>query len=177
MDSSPTTKFPTTADTTSYPGGYDWNNPDNIKAEDGNFSVAGTVASSSTSYHIRGYDFGFDLPNDAIIDGIIISIKGFYDRGGGIGGSFDQGNVSLGSGNSIILPLDVSAWTSAGSSTDIWGLTNPTGAYIKSSSFRIDYQVVMSGDRFHTMHANIDAVKIQVYWHENPFVPRISIIS
>lgn len=149
-----------------------WTNPGNATGVDDNTYASGNISGGgSASNWLKTTNYGFNLPSTAIIDGIKVE----YDRKG----TLAQGNVAIVKGGTIVTastktdPGDFwptnEAYFALGGPTDLWG---QTWLYsdINSSTFgaAIYAQNTHGGGT-----ANVDAVRITVYWHTAPTkIPR-----
>jgi aspartate 1-decarboxylase len=112
-------------------GSNAWSNPGNITANDGSYATAGAGQNSSNAYHyLKATNFGFSLPSNAQIQGIVVGIKRLYSVSGGNANVGDN-NVRVVKSNGSIGTTDRAntspGWSttertdSFGSSTDLWG--------------------------------------------------------
>lgn len=122
-----------------------WLNPDNAKVSD---AVYATIngAQNSISHYLKATNFGFSIPIDATISGITVEIQ---KQKGAVDGDSTDNSVKLVKGGVIsgndkadtVNPWpSTEAYTTYGSSSDIWGLTL-SPADINASNFG----VVISG--------------------------------
>lgn len=139
-----------------------WNNPSNASASDGSFATSVLLISQLSNY-LKATGFGFFVPLDAIINGILVEIQqqstvstGTTDnsvkivKGGIISGNEKATGVSWPTSE---------AYQSYGGSSDLWGLTW-TPSDINSSNFG----VACSADAVLASTAEIDYIRITVYW-------------
>jgi hypothetical protein len=188
MDSNPITRFPTLGDVlTTPPGGYNWSDPGRITTNDGSYATASSATFPlKSSYHLQGELFGFDVPNDATVIGIQANVTGYYDRGGGAGGTFDEGRVFLvisgklnGNVNNFNLPENSAATISTGSNPTLFQQPPLVGTTIMGSdlaNLTMEYTVVTSGDGVHAITSHIDGFQVQVWYTLAPFKPNIMFI-
>lgn len=112
-------------------GSFAWSNPGNVTANDSAYATAGAGQNSSNSYHyLKATNFGFNLPSNAQIQGIVVGIKRLYSVTGGNANVGDN-NVRVVKSNGAIGTTDRAntspGWSltertdSFGSSTDLWG--------------------------------------------------------
>lgn len=140
-----------------------WSNPGNITASDNAYATA-TTANGVDTHYLKGTNFGFSIPADASIRGILLEIerKGVCTGcvidsrvrliKGGIVGSTDRAS---GTG------WDISeSFVAYGSSSDLWG-TTWTALDINDSSFGavLASNAIASGTT-----ASVDSVRITVYY-------------
>jgi len=146
------TKLPTAAASVALGGASAWSNPTRITADDGSSATWGAFAGGQHS-QISGSAFGFQqLPPQAVIDGITVSVDGSQT------GCYGDITLSL-PGTTF---KDIGALNgSYGGPTDLWGATSIDPADIASISIDISASDVSGGDGI----ASIDCVFITVYWH------------
>lgn len=150
-------------------GGTAWTSPGNITADDGVTAVASSVPAGTTTSILRGTGLGFSIPGGALINGIQAQVKKFRSgtascndgtiritRGGGESGNNNANATAwpLGSG--------ASAYTTYGSSSDLWGLVW-AASQINDSSFGIDVQATNTSGSG-TVNPNVDAIKVTVFF-------------
>ena len=148
-----TTKFPATA--TSTGPDTSWTNPTNIYADDGSSATVGFSSGGETADPLSFSNFGFSIPTDAIIDGIVLTIDG---------SQFScYGSITLSTDDGTSIPVNIGTLSgNYGDTDDLWGLV-VTPALINDSSFGGGISVgdVSGGDG----SASVDYVSITVYWH------------
>ncbi|MCW1309105.1 MAG: DUF2341 domain-containing protein, partial [Candidatus Nanoarchaeia archaeon] len=163
------TRYPTSA-TTMASAPYDdndWTSPTNVFADDGAYCsiTAATFDAPDYSYILIVKGFGFNLPDGAIITGIMVEIERYNDPG-------ETGQDALvqltkdgtnGVGNNKAVPGN---WPTTptiatyGGSNDLWG-TTWTEAEIESSNFGLRFAAQAT-----TRNADIyvDFIRITVYY-------------
>lgn len=145
-------KLPTVGASSAIGGASAWSNPSRITADDGSSATWGAFAGGQQSL-ITGSTFAFQqLPPQAVIDGIQVTVDGSQT------GCY--GNITLnisGTTGKAIGALN----GSYGGSTDLWGETEITTADIAAISVSIEANDVSGGDGI----ASIDYVSITVFWH------------
>lgn len=132
---------PGTVDTV--PGDVDWTNPSNVTASDDVYATSALITGQFT-YLLRGSNFGFTIPSDALIDGVVLEIE--RNETLSIGGAHIRDvSVQVGTGSNDKADT-ATDWTTTdtyivyGSSIDTWGLVltpatvNATGFYGKISA-------------------------------------------
>ncbi len=144
-----------------------WNNPNNIKADDGlvtSPSIGGVEYLLTTNY-------GFNIPSGAVINGIVVEIEANYYYNGGLGWSYlenlqlvkggtQQGtNKAADAGWQDVNPYPTFFIKTFGSSTNLWGLSW-TIADINASNFGL-YMVKTEDPDAQTI---FDFVRITVYY-------------
>lgn len=145
-------------------GTTSWLNPGNITLSDNTYATAATIAGVNTHY-LTGTNFGFSLPANAVIAGILVEWE--RKAAAGAGGTNDSRVriVKGGAAGSTDRSAGAS-WTSSdsfvpfGSNADLWGETW-TASDINSSNFgaAISPQGVSGGAT-----ASVDSVRITVYY-------------
>jgi hypothetical protein len=135
-----------------YPPNASWSNPNNITADDGSSASIGFFEGGQDGDALVASQFGFDLPDFAVIDGIAVTVDG------GNAGCF--GSIALSAGGS----KDVGALNQTyGDNTDLWGETAIAVNDVNNSAFgvQVDLQDVSGGDGI----ANIDYLEITIFYH------------
>ena len=136
-----------------------WENPQNVYAADG------AITTSTPQWDAQGTDyltvsgFGFNIPSNSIIDGIIVSPH----IGGGVsGGSFSIGKVS----NPIANKWENAPINEIGGVNDLWGTTF-TVADINDPEFGVKFYLGKNPGQGAT---SIDYIQITVYYTPPPTV-------
>lgn len=146
------TKLPTAATSSAIGGASAWSNPSRITADDGSSASWGAFLGGQHSL-ITGSSFGFQqLPNSAVIDGILVTIDGTQFSA--------YGDVTLNIAGTTGYPIGTLN-TTYGGPNDLWGQTEITPADIAAISVAISVSDVSGGDAT----ATIDCVKITIFWH------------
>lgn len=160
-------KYPTATDTTNGTGtSGQWANPANIFADDGSNATASFLAPPASTFDLNGKTFGFDIPNNAIIDGIVAQIEipssTRWANGSGTV-RLQKAGVAVGTNKDGQETSTVSNVHTYGSETDLWG-TTWTPAEINASNFGLVFAAAYtsSGNDFAIA---IDYFRITVYWH------------
>lgn len=166
-------KYPTATDTTNGTGtSGQWANPANIFADDGNNATASFLAPPATTFDLNGKTFGFDIPANAIIDGIVAQIEvpssTRWANGSGTV-RLQKAGVAVGTNKDGQEASIVNNVHTYGSETDLWG-TTWTPAQINASNFGLVFAAAYtsSGNDFAIA---IDYFRITVYWHYDFDVP------
>lgn len=144
-----------------------WSTPNNALASDNSY-VTADLSGDVVSNYLKLTNFGFTLPTDAVIKGVIVSIERFATNGDDE--SIKDGTIKLVKGGTVSGDNKAVAddWTETegyheyGSVSDLWGLTL-TASDINASNFG----VVISAEAGSTDDggvASIDHVKITVYY-------------
>lgn len=146
------TKLPTAAASSAIGGAAAWSNPTRITADDGSSATWAAFGGGQQSL-ITASSFAFQqLPDTAIIDGIMVMVDGTQFSA--------FGNVTLNIAGSVAKAIGTLN-TTYGGPTDLWGKTSITPAEIAAIGLSISVGDVSGGDAT----ASIDCVKITVYWH------------
>lgn len=147
-------------------GSVTWSNPGNITALDNVYATA-SLSTSTFSHYLKATNFGFSIPVDATIDGIVVEIE----RKSSVGSAVNDNRIRIVKGG-VVGTTDRSAgaaWpttetiASFGSSSDLWGETW-TAADINASNFGVVFAAV--GTMAAT--ASVDIKQITVYFTEAP---------
>lgn len=129
-----------------------WSNPNNILLDDGSSASWGAYLPGQGA-NIVGSVFGFQqLPDEAVIDGIVVVIDGSQT------GCFGDVTLNIaGTTGKAIGTLN----TSYGGPTDLWGADVITPADIAALAVAADTEDVSGGDGI----ASMDYMTVTVYWH------------
>ncbi len=152
-----------------------WYNIDNVKVEDALFGIISGLGGFSTE--LKATNFGFAVPNGAVINGIIVEIK----RRSGDGGTTDyivDTNVKIVKSNGAIGATNkadtITHWPTTftyktyGSSSDLWG-ESWASSDINNSNFGVVLSVANPAFDYGTS-PNVDHIRITVYYTISPFV-------
>lgn len=160
-------KYPTTTTTTNGTGtDGEWANPANIFADDGSNATAVFLdPPPPTTLELNGATFGFNIPSNAVIDGIKLEYEVassnrwsepdgmvMLKKAGALTGDNKAGDGSAASG----------VWTYGGSE-DLWG-TTWTAAEINAANFGFGFIAAYTSSP-NDFTIAIDYVRITVYWH------------
>ena len=146
------TKLPTTASQSPSEDGAAWLYPERITANDGSSSSVQFFQGGDRGAIITGDDFEFNLPPEAIIDGISVLVDGVN-----IG---CYGNVTLGITGTTGKPISTLN-TTYGSISDLWGADSITRDQVASMTVAVDASDSSGGDGY----ASIDHLAVTIYWH------------
>jgi len=151
-------------------GTISWSNVDNAKVSDGSYATA-VLENADESHYINATNFGFSIPVDATINGIVVEIE---KKASSSTSNYIYDNVlklrkSTGIVGSNLGILEnpwstVEAYQLYGGSSNLWGTTF-TPAEINHSGFGVSLQVwaeMSSGNNT----ASIDHIRITVYYTE-----------
>lgn len=146
------TKLPTTGASSAIGGASAWSNPSRITADDGSSATWGAFAGGQHSA-ITGSVFAFQqLPPEAVIDGIAVTVDGSQT------GCY--GDVTLNIAGTTFKDIGSLA-TTYGGATDLWGATSIDPADIAGMTVTVSASDVSGGDGI----ASIDYLSVTVYWH------------
>lgn len=147
-------------------GSADWANPGYITADDTNYASANLSGSILTSGYLEGVNYGFAIPSNATITGIVVTI-GRHESGRS--SSFDvrdstvrllKDGVMTGSNKAATgteWPTTPPVAASYGTPVDLWG-TTWTPEEINSSNFGVALSVITNVNRI----AYVDYMQISV---------------
>lgn len=151
--------------------GYTWTNPQNAAASDNSYATIAITSSSQTTPYHKSAGFGFNVPTDAIINGIEVNLERaqttancFYDESASI--MKDGVTPILSSNRAVSNPKTywptTDTYKTYGGPTDLWNQTW-TPAEINNSGFGfgIYARKLCSGSM---RYARIDNVSIKVYY-------------
>lgn len=132
-----------------------WTNPNNIKLDDATSASVGFSTGGEMADPLTFSDFGFTIPANAVIDGVVMTIDGAnFSITGTVKITSDLGN----SPNVDVTSLN----TSYGGSEDLWSLAlTPTVVNDANFGGSIDIFDTSGGDGT----ASVDYVTLTVYWH------------
>lgn len=104
-----------------------WTNPNNAQVSDNVYAtVAGTIGSNRISHYLKATNFGFSIPSDATINGVLVEVE----RKCSFATNADN-SVKLVVGGSIVGTdlANSNQWSTSdvyasfGSSSNLWGLS------------------------------------------------------
>lgn len=160
-------------------GTLTWSNPDNAKVSDNAYADSANTQQSVLEYshYLKATNFGFSIPSDATITGILVGIER-SGSGQGNGGDNEvrivKSDGSIGTTNKSVQQSWAGAETyiSFGGSSDLW---DETWAYTDIND--VDFGVVVSVAQITTgaqVHLLVDHIRITVYYIQSSFSPSIS---
>jgi len=161
----------TAVDDSSNGGQTTWSNPGNVSADDSS-SASTSLLGGQTSDYLKTSGYGFSIPSGVNISGISVDVKryknsiGFIQDSavriikGGVIGATDRSNGTAWS--------TTPTYQTYGSSSDLWG-QSWTPADINSGSFGFAISVLDGS----TETANIDAIRITVYYYSDSTGPNL----
>ena len=145
-----------------YPPNASWSDPDGVTGVGDQASI-GFFEGGQNGDTLGVDQFGFDLPDFAVIDGVSVSITG--------GNTGCYGDISLSAG---VDNVDADTLNKVyGGSNDLWGADSISVADVNDSSFGISVNLndVSGGDGL----AGISLVEITVYWHIDLSAPEADV--
>lgn len=146
-------------------GTLTWNNPGNVTdSDDTRTSVV--LGTNGVSRWLKVTNFGFTLPVDAVVDGILVEIE----RSGATGATVIDNSLKIVQAGSpagtdhasgTLWQQTTDRVDSYGGSSDLWGLSW-TAAQINAA----DFGVAISATNVVSGNARVDYVRITVYYTE-----------
>jgi len=141
-----------------------WSNPNNIFANDGNYTTV--LPGTAVTQDLRGGSFGFSIPATAIIDGILLEVNALTPATTNVEG-FNfvalEGGGGASANRASGATLTPSATTfSFGGSSDKWG-TTWTPAQINSGGFVANVSFQSTGGGPGTIE--VDFFRVTVFYH------------
>jgi hypothetical protein len=143
-----------------------WTNPGNAGASDNSYATC-SLSISAQSHYLKATNFGFSIPTEATIAGIVVEIErngtspppppGISDNRVRIvkGGTIGSTNKTDGNWPSS------DAYSTYGADDDLWGETW-TPADINASTFGV--AISAAGVAIGGTSANIDHIRVTVYY-------------
>ena len=161
--STPATNAGTGASVTGV-GTVAWSNPNRITADDTLYATA--ALNNATSQYLQGTNYGFAIPANATINGIVVTI-GRFENTTGSGNDVRDNVVRLIKGGAVTgdnkadtvteWPTGTSSFATYGTNSDLWG-TTWTPAEINAS----DFGVALSANSTNSRTASVDYMQIGV---------------
>jgi hypothetical protein len=157
-------------------GDWAWTSPGNITARDSVCASATITVNNQISDYLRGYNFGFTIPTDATINGIVVDVWQFdANAGDGVADNVisigKNGSNPSGDNKAAAAAWDqvggVPVQVTYGGATDIWAVVGGlTPAEVNSSNFSV-YVAVKAGANvtlFGDAMPNVDSLEVTVYY-------------
>ena len=141
-----------------------WTNPSNITADDGSSASLAFSLGGQSGEDLTGDDFGFNIPNDAVIDGVVVIVDG--------SNSGCVGNIRLYTTGGFGFKDASSLATTYGDLDDTWGV-DLTPALINASTFAIS--VLLSDESGGDGTATVDYIEVSVHWHYDVAVDPVDV--
>lgn len=151
-------------------GSVAWTNPTNILTSN-NSNATVTMGQGISSQFLVGNNFGFSIPTNATVDGVIVRIESSYATATPLtktsylwNGNSTTVDNKIGTAKSPA-PAASESIISYGSSTDVWGATlNPT--IVNSANF--GFAQTYSGAIGSGSTMNVDNITIQIFYTVPP---------
>lgn len=167
---------PVTCISENFTGATDaWSAPGRATTSDDSQAVVSSLTGTDQSRYLKCTNFGFSIPTDATINGIIVE---FEIRSGSSASEVQDNRVRIVKSDGTVGSTDKSvagAWpttdtyASYGSSSDLWG---ETWTYTDIND--VDFGAALSAKRFDTIGtALVDHVRITVYYTESGGSPPV----
>lgn len=148
-------------------GSHLWSNPENAGASDDTYATVSVAGADSEA--LQATDFGFSIPVDATVDGIVCEVEGKESTGadrlddlavriikGGVVGSTDRSNASFWAFSDT--------YRSYGGTTDKWGETwEPADINASDFGFSISVHGFFGGG---SSACAVDHIRITVHYTE-----------
>lgn len=158
----------------------DWVSPTNIGADDGSEAsiTAATFDSPDISFLLIGYNFGFAIPADATVDGMLVEIE---KRDGGIGSAADnrvqiwvisQGAFGDNKWSGTDWPVNATV-VSYGGASDTWNHTL-TPAVVNDSNFGIALSVQATSANTDVF---VDFIRVTIFYTPAASLDRRGVLS
>lgn len=142
---------------------FNWTSPENMAASDNQYATATFFAGNGPEPGtIRLSNFGFAIPADKTIVGIVLEVERKSDAANAIKDGFitlRRDNVDSNNKGSAVNWSTTEGYVSYGANNDLWGLTW-TPAQINSSGFAVNLNTSSDG----AGTAYIDHVRVTVYY-------------
>lgn len=153
-------------------GTVQWSNTSNLYTSDNIYASLTTTEKGKETYEITAGGFGFSIPSNAVINGILVEVERYYTSSGA--GTvtdqditlLDQNGVQSGTikNPGLAWPAsDAGTYQSYGGPTDLWGSTIAY-SQINDPDFGIAYSAKTSNTNGNTWNLYIDHVRITIYY-------------
>lgn len=151
-------------------GAGSWSNVSNVAAEDGSLASITLSPSGATieTDYLFATNYGFSLPTEAVILGLLIEAKASANVTGSPGLSTLLGVTKSGTtvvNSTAVFPPGSPGWVTFGGATDLLG-TTWTPAEVNASGFGAFFLGVASGSG--TVTWAVDQIRVTVYWKVDP---------
>lgn len=161
-----------TASTGAWAGGIAWALPENVTAEDNSYASV-SLTNTASSILLKCQNFGFSVPSNSTIDGIVVTIRAkansaskirfedivLLDAAGATGG---QDKAAL----TLINSTSEKAY-GFGAADDTWNIS-PTVAMVNDADFGVVIRLL--NIYIGTYTASIDSVTATIYYTEAPTI-------
>jgi len=125
----------TVVSTFSYAGYIPWTNPDNAKVSDNIYTTSARPSGGVGSEYLDCSSFGFDIPLNSKINGLLIEVEGKVNTGTTTCRVFQRFNGTSGFYSATLTTTE--QYLSFGGLTDLWGQTGWTPEMINTGYVRI----------------------------------------
>ena len=167
---------PGTTESDNSAGSNTWSDHANAQTQNDTEATSSITTPGDTTEYLKVTNFGFDLPDNATIDGIVVEVDRYESGGnaedeavrivkGGTIGSTDKSAAGDWSTS------DSDTYTSYGSSTDLWG-ESWTVSDIESSTFGFALRAEATNTGAAT--ASVDHIRITIHYTTPEAVPEFS---
>lgn len=149
--------------------GSGWSNPSNVVSSDNSYAEYPRDFAETNPLSVRG--FGFSIPVDAVIDGILVEVEASQSDNSRSGSAWSYVSLidyptPIGTAKDPAQALTESdAYYSAGGSSDTWGAAL-TAAIVNSSDFGVD--ITFERTNLFAETVFVDHVRMTVYWSPPP---------
>jgi len=156
-------------------GNVAWSNPGRVTSSDGSLANSELKSTGATTQYLHATNFGFSIPSNAIIDGIVARVMRSVNVVGNgqasdhtvqlIVGGIRSGSNNAAPGNWV---KGNPANADYGGSADAWGLSL-TASNVNSSNFGL---AVRAQSTLNAPNCQVDAIWLQIYYSQ----PKASIM-
>jgi hypothetical protein len=146
-------------------GTVDWVTPDNAKSSDDNYSTV--TLNNEKSRILYASNFGFSIPLDATINGIVVSVEGKVESGTQYVYYWVSKTAPTYGGNGVNFST-TELYRTSGSSTTLW-IQSWTPSDINSSNFGVSISSSFSTPITNTIY--VDHIRVDVYYTEASVIP------
>lgn len=154
-----------------------WTNPNNTQVSDGVFATAGLGFNHAKTDYLKATNFGFSIPADAVINGVLVEAQSKLSAGLGywvqvslVKAGTMAGSILSGDANAVTTTLSYSSIPSSGASTNLWGNTL-TPSDINDSGFGVEISLLNDST---SATASFDHVRITVYYTTSLTVSKVA---
>lgn len=143
-----------------------WSQEDRVKAADSSYAYFLTFSANQYTWILKCTNFGFSIPVDATIDGIVVSNKVYSNNSNSykdyrVQLYDDDGNLAGDNKNNSSFWPTTAANRNYGGATDTWNIT-PTPAMINNSNFGVAHSARSSKSAL----GYNDYIRVTVYYTE-----------
>jgi len=153
---------------------HDWSNPNNAKISD-NSHATSSINFLTESYFLKATNFGFSIPAGATIDGVVVEFEKNSDSSN-MRDAWVQlivGGSRVGDNKGTVTPWPgTDTYISYGGSSDTWN-ASLNQANVTASDFGVVITAI-NWEEFTTRNANIDHIRITVYYTPHPILDTTS---